>query len=106
MTYYIYVLRCTDQSLYTGITNDIQKRFEEHRSGKGARYTRMHRPIRIEAVWSCKSRSDALRLEYRIKHLSKKKKEMLIKDVSLLDNFLSDVVQCEIYKPCNFKTNT
>lgn len=80
--YYVYVLRCEDNSLYTGITNDIKKRMKEHfgKSDKKAKYTKAHKPIKIEALWQCHSKSDALKIEYRIKELTKKDKENLIKN--------------------------
>ena len=78
--YYIYILRCHDQSLYIGITTDLKRRFHEHINKKGAKYTRVHTPLFIEASWSCADRSLASKLEYRLKKLSKKEKENLIHD--------------------------
>lgn len=80
MAYYVYILRCEDNSLYTGITTDLERRFLEHagRGGKGARYTASHRPIRFEAAWSAPGRPEASRLEYRIKALTRTEKERLI----------------------------
>ena len=72
MIYYVYMLRCEDGSLYTGITTDL-----EHRNGKGAKYTRSRGAVRIEAAWSCEEKGDALRLESAIKKLPKGKKEKL-----------------------------
>lgn len=79
--YYTYIIRCTDDSLYTGITTDVKRRFEEHlsQSEKSAKYTRTHKAIKIEAVWQSKDRVSASRLEYHIKRLTKKQKESLIK---------------------------
>ena len=77
MMYYVYMLRCEDGSLYTGITTDLSRRFEEHRNGKGAKYTRSRGAVRIEAAWSCEEKGDALRLESAIKKLPKGKKEKL-----------------------------
>ena len=77
MMYYVYMLRCEDGSLYTGITTDLARRFEEHRNGKGAKYTRSRGAVRIEAAWSCEEKGDALRLEMAIKKLPKGKKEKL-----------------------------
>lgn len=70
--YYVYLLRCADGSLYTGITTDIARRIAEHR-GKGdkaAKYTRTHAVVGIEGLWATHGRSDASRLEYAIKQLS------------------------------------
>lgn len=84
--YYVYMLRCIDGSLYTGITTDVQRRFSEHVSAgkKGAKYTRTHKPEKIAAVWRCSDRRSASRLEYRIKTLTKKQKEILAADGDLL----------------------
>lgn len=78
--YYIYILRCIDNSLYTGITNDIEKRMKEHfgTSEKKAKYTKAHKPKKLEALWQCKTKSDALKIEYRLKELTKQEKENLI----------------------------
>lgn len=78
--YYVYMIRCIDNSLYTGIASDVVKRLKEHfgTSDKKAKYTKSHTPLRLEAVWRCKSKSDALKLEYRLKELTKPEKEKLI----------------------------
>lgn len=83
--YYTYILRCSDGSLYTGITTDVARRMAQHcgRLKGGARYTRTHTVQRLEAVWECGSRSQALRLEARIKRLKKPQKEQLIADSTL-----------------------
>ena len=79
--YYVYMLRCEDNSIYTGITTDINRRFEEHlgKGGRGAKYTKNHKPIKIEKVFEACSRMEASKLEYKIKHLRKSEKEELIK---------------------------
>lgn len=84
--YYVYMLRCLDGSLYTGITTDVSRRFSEHSSAgkKGAKYTRTHKPEKIAAVWRCKDRSTAARLEYMIKTLGKHRKEKLAADGDLM----------------------
>lgn len=77
--YYVYILRCENNFLYTGITKDVERRLNEHKSGtKGAKYTKTHKPLGVEAVWEANEKSDALKLEYRIKQLSKSEKEDLI----------------------------
>ena len=79
MKYFIYILRCQDNSLYTGITTDLARRLSEHKGGgKGAKYTAAHPPLKFEAAWSADCRSDASKLEYRIKALTKPEKELLI----------------------------
>ena len=86
--YYVYILRCIDYSLYTGITTDYKRRYHEHITGVGAKYTKSHKPISIEALFTCKSRKEASILEYAIKQLSKEMKEKLIqdKDLSILNS--------------------
>lgn len=76
------MLRCKDESLYTGITTNIERRLEEHvkKTEKGAKYTRYHDAIKMEAIWESKNRVDASKLEYWIKHLTKKQKERLIQE--------------------------
>ena len=78
--YYTYMLRCTDGSLYTGITTDISRRMDEHfsKGGKCAKYTRNHTAKKLEAVWESGNRVLASKLEYRIKQLPKDKKEEFI----------------------------
>ncbi len=87
MTYFVYMLRCEDNSLYTGITTDIRRRFGEHaaRNGKGAKYTSVHRAAAVAAAWETNGgRSAASKLEYYIKHLRKADKEMLALQPQLL----------------------
>lgn len=78
--WYLYILRCTDGSLYTGITTDIDRRFAEHKRGgvKGAKSLRGRRPVDIVYSRQLPSRQEALRLEAGIKRLVKYKKERLI----------------------------
>lgn len=72
--WYIYILECSDNSLYTGITTDINRRLLEHNSGKGSKYTRMRIPVKLRCLFEAKNRSEASREEYRIKQLSRVKK--------------------------------
>lgn len=80
--YFVYVLRCSDNSLYTGITTDFKKRFEAHvtKDKLAAKYTRSRNVVCAEAVWIAPDKSSALKLEARIKSLSKAKKEALIRN--------------------------
>ena len=84
--YYTYMLRCEDQSIYTGITTDPDRRFSEHLSGskKAAAYTRTHHAEKMFALWRCDSRSDACKLESAIKTLNKRQKESLVFTRTLL----------------------
>lgn len=75
--WYLYILRCGDGSLYTGITTDVEKRLEAHRSGKGAKYTRGRGPLELVYRESCGTHSDALKRELEIKKLTKAQKSAL-----------------------------
>lgn len=75
----LYILKCKDDSYYTGITNDLDKRLSDHESGKGAKYTRGRGPFKMVYNESHKNRSDASKREYEIKQLSRADKEELIK---------------------------
>ena len=88
--YYIYIIKCEGDLLYTGITNDVERRMNEHfgRTEKCAKYTRSHKAVSLEALWSCENRSLASKLEYRIKQLSKAQKVKLIADNSCLGELL------------------
>lgn len=74
----LYILLCLDGSYYTGITNNLEKRFKRHLKGNGGAYTRSHPPIKIVYREEIKSRSEALKKEYQLKQLSKSEKEKLI----------------------------
>ena len=75
----LYILRCADGSLYTGITTDVEKRLEAHRAGKGAKYTRGRGPLEIVYREDCGDHSTALKRELEIKALTKEQKEKLIR---------------------------
>lgn len=77
--WYLYILRCGDGTLYTGITTDVEKRLEAHRSGKGAKYTRGRIPLELIYREKCGSHSDALKRELTVKKLSREQKEMLLR---------------------------
>ena len=74
----VYILRCKDDTLYTGSTDDFPKRLQAHRQGKGAKYTRGRGPLEPVYVESCEDRSMALKREYAIKQLSRQEKLALI----------------------------
>lgn len=76
--WHLYILRCKDDSLYTGITTDVEKRLEAHRSGKGAKYTRGRGPLELVYREECGTHSDALKRELEIKALTRKQKQLLI----------------------------
>ncbi|MEK7576528.1 MAG: GIY-YIG nuclease family protein [Patescibacteria group bacterium] len=74
----VYILKCKDGSLYTGITNNLKKRFSDHQNGKGGRYTRSHKPVKVLYSERYATKSKALRREFQIKSLSRKKKLQLM----------------------------
>lgn len=76
---YIYILKCSDNSLYTGWTTDIKKRVKIHNNGKGAKYTRCRLPVELMYFEECIDKSSALKREYEIKQLTREKKLLLIK---------------------------
>ncbi len=78
--WYLYILRCKDDSLYTGITTDVEKRLEAHRSGKGAKYTRGRGPLELVYREECGDHSAALKRELEIKALSREEKLKLIQN--------------------------
>lgn len=77
--WFVYILRCGDETFYTGITTDVEKRFAAHSSGKGAKYTRGRGPLEIVYREECADHSAALKREVQIKKLSREEKEKLIK---------------------------
>ena len=96
-TYFVYIIRCQDRSLYTGCTTDIKKRFEAHELGIGAKYTRAHKPVEVVYVERYESRNLAMLRECRIKALSKQQKEQIIEE------YLN---AGEVYKNLGFNIHT
>jgi putative endonuclease len=82
-TWCVYILECSDKSLYTGSTNNIQARILKHNTGKGAKYTRGRGPVILKAVFECKNKSEALKREHAIKKLRRNKK-LLELDIDFL----------------------
>ncbi len=76
--WYVYIVRCSDKSLYTGVTSDIQRRLKEHNSGKGGRYTKSRAPVTLVYSEAYKTKSEALSRESQIKRWSRAKKKALI----------------------------
>lgn len=76
--WFLYILKCRDLSLYTGVTTDIARRFKTHSNGKGARYTRTRLPLEVVYQEACKTRTQALIRECAVKALPKTKKLALI----------------------------
>lgn len=76
--WFVYILRCKDGTLYTGITDNVKKRLAVHRSGKGAKYTKGRCPLTLHYVEKCNTKGDALRREFAIKCLKTEAKRALI----------------------------
>ena len=76
--WYLYILKCRDNTLYTGITTDVEKRLEAHRAGKGAKYTRGRAPLELVYRETCGTHSEALKRELQIKALTRAEKDALI----------------------------
>ncbi len=72
--WYVYLLLCSDDTLYCGITNNLERRINQHNKGKGAKYTRGRGPVTLVKFFEAADKSAALKLEYKIKQLSKEEK--------------------------------
>ena len=83
--WYVYILRCADNTLYTGITNDPGRRLNKHNKGKASKYTRARLPVVYEVTIPVRTRSAALKLEIMIKRMSRSHKEFLIKSRTARD---------------------
>jgi putative endonuclease len=83
MGWFLYVLKCNDGTLYTGVTTDVQRRLKEHNtSTRGAKYTKARRPVEM-VYWTCfKDQSLAQKAEYKFKQLTRKQKEKVINEIS------------------------
>lgn len=89
MSYDIYMLRCSNNSIYTGIAKNYKDRFEKHITGKGAKYTKIFKPLKIERVFFCEDRANASKVEKFIQKKSKLEKELYIKEPTfLIENVL------------------
>ena len=80
MAWYVYILRCGDGTLYTGITDNVPRRLAAHRSGKGAKYTRGRGPLELVYQEAVPDKSAALKREIAVKRLTRQEKERLIED--------------------------
>lgn len=76
--FYTYILLTESNTLYCGYTNDLEKRFELHKKGTAAKYTRVHKPVRIVYTKEFETKSEAMKEECKIKKLTRKQKELLI----------------------------
>lgn len=75
---YTYIVKCSDGSLYTGWTNDIEKRIKAHNNGKGAKYTKSRAPVKLVYVEEFDTKKEAMKREYEIKHMKRQEKEKLL----------------------------
>jgi len=80
MSYFVYMLICEDKSFYLGSTNDVSKRFLAHQSGRGASYTRSHKPVKVVYTEELADKSSALRREHELKKLTHTQKQKLTVD--------------------------
>jgi putative endonuclease len=99
--YFVYMVKCEDTSIYTGITKDIGQRMYDHyyQTEKGAKYTRSRRVVSVEMVWEAVSYSSAARLEYAIKQLSRKQKLQLIEEPQKRCRDFFPKLEAELYLP-------
>lgn len=97
--YFTYILKCSDNTLYTGICTDIERRMKEHfsKDKKCAKYTKFHNAEKLMAVWESENRVLASKLEFRIKQLTRKEKDMLIEKNNLKE-LLGDKLEDSKYK--------
>lgn len=77
---YTYIVECSDGTLYTGWTNNLEKRLEAHNAGKGAKYTKTRRPVKLVYQEQFETKGEAMSREYHIKQLSRKEKMKLMKE--------------------------
>ena len=84
--FFVYFVRCRDDSLYCGYTTDLEKRIEAHNLGKGAKYTARRRPVQLVYSEEFENKSDALKREHFLKTLSKKDKEKIVAETKGLTN--------------------
>ncbi len=77
---YTYIVECSDGTLYTGWTNNLEKRLEAHNTGKGAKYTKTRRPVKLVYQEQFETKEEAMSREYHIKQLSRKEKMKLMKE--------------------------
>lgn len=105
--YYTYMIRCEGNSLYTGYTNDIEKRMIAHfgKSKVAAKYTKSHKPVKLEVIWKTKEKSNACKLEYYIKQLNKIEKEDIIKGTKI-SKYLKGKVDCRRFVRLNLNNES
>lgn len=90
MAWFLYLLECSDGSIYTGIATDVQARFDKHVSGEGARYTRSRKPVQVLASFELADRSKASTAEYWVKRLTAVDKRALAAGLRTLESVLPE----------------
>lgn len=102
---YVYILRCEDQSLYTGIASDIIKRIKQHLGilSGGAKYTRSHRVVYVETVWKLDFDNAARKLEYRLKRLNHNQKENILKNSDNIADEYFDILNGVMIENCDVR---
>jgi putative endonuclease len=83
--FFVYMVQCANGAYYTGYTDDVEKRVNTHNSGKGAKYTRAHRPVKLVFKIPHDTKSEAMKQEAKIKKMSRKQKEFMVYAHELLD---------------------
>lgn len=96
MAWFLYLLECSDGSVYTGIATDVQARFDKHVSGMGARYTRSRKPVQVLASFELADRSSASRAEYWVKRLTPPEKRALAAGVRTLESVVPVVPEAVV----------
>ena len=113
-SWYVYIVECSDKTLYTGISNDVPKRISKHNSGKGAKYTKKRLPVTLKWVKRLDNKSQAAKEEYKIKKLRRKEKLKLIENMSketegdfkkLVNNMFNKNSDSEIFKRYKINVN-
>lgn len=79
--WFVYIVECSDKTLYTGISTDVDKRINTHNNGKGAKYTKYKLPVKLVYFKEFENKSEASKEEYRIKQLKKSDKKLLINKI-------------------------
>ncbi|MFM0741711.1 GIY-YIG nuclease family protein [Paraburkholderia xenovorans] len=95
MAWFLYLLECSDGSVYTGIATDVQARFEKHLSGEGARYTRSRKPVQVLASFELADRSSASKAEYWVKRLPPGDKRALAAGLRTIESVMPMVEKNE-----------
>lgn len=89
--WFVYILECSDSTFYTGCTNNLFKRIDKHNSGNGAKYTKHRRPVKLLKSFKVKNKSQALKLENKIKQLSRKYKILAISNSKIIEELIMKI---------------